>query len=201
MSPGLEKSSRKGLMTSLLLNLRGYWVMSLFFDVLSAINNPNQQASISHLETMTNAVQKVAGDHGIPSSQMPTILSAVGSAVLPALQQKAGGGDNPLENLMGGALGGMLGNSALQSLLPAQAQTQLVEGIAQKTGLNASMLQSMVPTLIPVVMGFLNMGANKPGQPGGNPLLSAFLGGGQNGGSDLGNVLNMANRFLNPAQT
>jgi hypothetical protein len=188
-------------MTSLLLNLRGYWVMSLFFDVLSAINNPNQQASISHLETMTSAVQKVAGDHGIPSSQMPTILSAVGSAVLPALQQKAGGGGNPLENLMGGALGGMLGNSALQSLLPAQAQTQLAEGIAQKTGLNASTLQSIVPTLIPVVMGFLNMGATKPGHSGGNPLLSAFLGGGNDGGSDLGNVLNMANRFLNPAQT
>jgi Bacterial protein of unknown function (DUF937) len=175
--------------------------MSLFFDVLSAINNPNQQASISQLETMTNAVQKVAGDHGIPSNQMPTILSAVGSAVMPALQQQASGGGNPLEKLMGGALGGMLGQTALQSLLPAQAQAQLVEGIAQKTGLNASMLQSMVPTLIPVVMGFLNMGANKPGQPGGNPLLSAFLGGGQGGGSDLGNVLNMANRFLNPAQT
>ena len=176
--------------------------MSLFFDALSAINNPHQQASISHLETMTSAVQKVAGEHGIPSNQMSTILSAVGTAVLPALQQKAaggvGGGGNPLEQMMGGALGGMLGNAALQNLLPAQAQNQLVEGLAQKTGLNASMLQSMVPALIPVVMGFLNMGANKPGQPSGNPLLSAFLGGDQ-GGADLGNVLTMANRFLNPA--
>jgi hypothetical protein len=164
--------------------------MSLFFDVLSAINNPNQQANISHLE--------VAGENGIPSNQMPTILSAVGSAVLPALQQKASGGGNPLEQLMGGGLSGMLGNAALQNLLPVQAQSQLVEGLAQKTGLNASMLQSMVPALIPVVMGFLNMGANKPGQPGGNPLLSAFLGG-DSGGSDLGNVLTMANRFLNPS--
>ena len=174
--------------------------MSLFFDALSAINNPHQQASISHLETMTSAVQKIAGEHGIPSNQMSTILSAVGTAVLPALQQKAagGGGGNPLEQMMGGALGGMLGNAALQNLLPAQAQNQLVEGLAQKTGLNASMLQSMVPALIPVVMGFLNMGANKPGQPSGNPLLSAFLGGDQ-GGADLGNVLTMANRFLNPA--
>jgi Bacterial protein of unknown function (DUF937) len=173
--------------------------MSLFFDVLSAINNPNQQANISHLESMTSAVQKVAGEHGIPSNQMPTILSAVGSAVLPALQLKAGGGGNPLEQMMdGGVGGGMLGNAALQNLLPAQAQAQLVEGLAQKTGLNTSMLRSMVPALIPVVMGFLNMGANKPGQPGGNPLLSAFLGG-NSGGSDLGNVLTMANRFLNPA--
>jgi hypothetical protein len=169
--------------------------MGLFFDVLSAINNPNQQASISHLETMTNAVQSLASEHGVPSNQMPTILSAVGSAVLPALQQKAGGGGNPLEQLMGG----MLGNAALQSVLPPQAQAQLVDGIAKKTGLNASGLQSMVPALIPVVMGFLNMGANKPGQPGGNPLLSAFLGGSQEGGSDLGNVLNFANRFLHPA--
>jgi hypothetical protein len=170
--------------------------MGLFFDVLSAINNPNQQASISHLETMTNAVQKVAGEHGVPSNQMPTILSAVGSAVLPALQQKAGGGGNPLEQLMGG----MLGNAALQSsVLPPQAEAQLVNGIAQKTGLNASVLQSMVPALIPVVMGFLAMGANKPGQPSGNPLLSAFLSGSQDGGSDLGNVLNFANRFLNPS--
>jgi membrane-bound lytic murein transglycosylase B len=170
--------------------------MGLFFDVLRAINNPNQQASISHLETMTNAVQKVAGEHGVPANQMPTILSAVGSAVLPALQQKAGEGGNPLEQLMGG----MLGNAALQSsVLPPQAQAQLVNGIAQKTGLNASVLQSMVPALIPVVTGFLSMGANKPGQPSGNPLLSAFLSGSQDGGSDLGNVLNFANRFLKPA--
>jgi hypothetical protein len=181
------------------IELKRIFGMSLFFDVLSAINNPNQQANISHLETMTSAVQKVAGENGIPSNQMPTILSALGSAVLPALQQKASGGGNPLEQLMGGGLGGMLGNAALQNLLPAQAQSQLVEGLAQKTGLNASMLQSMVPALIPVVMGFLNMGANKPGQPGGNPLLSAFLGG-DSGGSDLGNVLTMANRFLNPSQ-
>jgi Bacterial protein of unknown function (DUF937) len=172
--------------------------MSLFFDVLSAINNPHQQANISHLETMTSAVQKVAGEHGIPSNQMPTILSAVGSAVLPALQQRAGGGGNPLEQMMGSGLGGMLGNAALQNLLPAQAQSQLVEDLAQKTGLNASMLQSIVPALIPVVMGFLNMGANKPGQPSGNPLLSAFLGS-DSGGSDLGTVLTMANRFLNPS--
>ncbi|WP_404785222.1 DUF937 domain-containing protein [Altericista sp. CCNU0014] len=174
--------------------------MGLFFDVLSAINNPQQQASISHLETMTNAVQKVASEHGVPSNRMPMILSAVGSALLPALQQKAGGGDNPLQQLMGGALGGMLGNSALQSLLPPQVQTQLAEGIAQKTGLDASTLQSIVPALLPIVTGFLNMGANKPGQPVGNPLLSAFLSGGTEGGADLGNVLNMANRFLNPSQ-
>jgi Bacterial protein of unknown function (DUF937) len=174
--------------------------MSLFFDVLSAINNPSQQANISQLETMTSTVQKVAGEHGVPANQMPTILSAVGSAVLPALQQKAGGGGNPLEQMMGGALGGMLGNAALQNLLPAQAQSSLVEGLAQKTGLHASTLQSMVPALIPVVMGFLNMGSNKPGQASGNPLLSAFLGG-DSGGSDLGNVLTMANRFLNPSHT
>jgi hypothetical protein len=180
-----------------LIELKRIFGMSLFFDVLSAINNPNQQANISHLATMTSAVQKVAGEHSIPSNQMPTILAAVGSAVLPALQQKAGGGGN-LEQMMGGGLGGMLGNAALQNLLPAPAQSQLVEGLAQKTGLNASMLQSMVPALIPVVMEFLNMGANKPGQPGGNPLLSAFLGG-NSGGSDLGNVLTMANRFLNPS--
>jgi hypothetical protein len=185
------------------LNLRGNQTMGMFFDVLSAINNPNQQANISHLETMTNAVQKIATDNGLPAGQMPGLLSAVGSAVIPALQQKAGGSGNPLEQVLGqvlgGGIGGGIGASALQSLFPSQAQSQMIEGIAQKTGLSTGMLQAAVPALLPVVMNFLNMGANKPGHSGGNPLLSAFLGGGQNSGAELGNVLSMASRFLNPA--
>jgi hypothetical protein len=168
--------------------------MGLFFDILSSINNPDQQGSVSQLESITHSVQQLATSQGVDASKMQSVLSAAGGLLGPMLQQQQ-------SNFPGGAnLGGLMGQIAgtgasatvLQSLFPSQLQQQLAEGIAQKTGINASAIQGMIPVLLPTIMGLLNMGANKSG--GTNPLLSTFL----NGGNDLGDVFKFADRFLNP---
>jgi hypothetical protein len=175
--------------------------MGLFFDVLSAINDPNQQGSVAQLETVTKSIQQVAANQGIESSKLQSILSAVGGFIGPAMQQQqklAGGGQ--LENLIGQIAGTGAAATALQTLFPPQLQQQMIQGIAQRTGVSASTLQGMLPSLLPAIMGLLNMGAGKPGSNQGNPLLNAFVGGGGGSNTDLGEVFKFANRFLNPPQ-
>lgn len=173
--------------------------MSLFFDVLSAINNPQQQANIAQLEAVTNTVQQLAGNHGVDANQMQAVLSAVGGALQPALKQHSGGG---LDSLISEAIGSGGGASALQSLITPHLQNQMISSIAQSTGLPTGTLQTLVPALIPVVLRLLNMGKGQtaPGQSASNSLLTAFLGdANQDGNTDLGDVLKFAGRFLNPA--
>lgn len=171
--------------------------MGLFFDVLSSINNPDQQGSVSQLETLTNSLQQVAGDRGIQPSQLQSVLSVLGGAITPALQQQQRlTGGNQLENMIGQLAGAGAATAALQTVFPAQLQQQIAQTIAQKTGISANTIQGLLPTLIPAVLGLLNMGANKPGASGTNPLLGAFLNGGNS--NDLGDVFRFANRFLNP---
>jgi hypothetical protein len=171
--------------------------MGLFFDVLSAINNPAQQGSVSQLETLTGTLQQAANANGIASSQLPGIVSALGTAMGPMLKQQQGvAGAAGLEQMMTQAVGMAGGAGTLQALFPAQAQAQLAQNVAQRTGLDPNVLQSLLPTLLPVVLGMLNMGASKPGHQGSNPLLGAFLDADRDGDADLGDVFNFATRFI-----
>jgi hypothetical protein len=173
--------------------------MSLFFDVLQSINDPNRQGSVSQLESVTNSIQQLAAKQGISTAQTQSLVSALGSGLRPVLQQQSLAGKGSLENMLGQAMGAAGGMGALQSFLSPQLQQQLVQVVAQKTGLSTNMLQSMLPTLLPAVMGLLNMGASKTGGIGSNPLLGAFLDSDRDGDTDLGDVFKFAGRFLNPS--
>jgi hypothetical protein len=170
-------------------------IMGLFFDVLSSINNPDQNGSVAQLETIMGTVQTLAKTQGIDTTQMQAVLSSAGGLLGPLLQQQQSNlpGEVNLGNLMGQISGGGAPATALQSLFPPQMQEQLIQGISQQTGMNASMLQSLIPSLLPVITGLLSMGGGKAGA---NPLLGAFINGGS--GADLGEVFKFADRFLNP---
>jgi hypothetical protein len=181
--------------------------MGLFFEVLSAINDPNRQGSVDQLGAVAKAVEGLGGAQGLNSPVAQTAISVLGGQVKSALQQGGSSGiGDLLGQVAGGNLAGMVGQAAaggaglagLQAMFPPQMQQQIAQGIAQKTGLNAQTIQGMLPTLIPAVMGLLNMGATKPGVPGGNPILNAFLDSDKDGDTDLGDVMKFAGRFLNP---
>jgi hypothetical protein len=178
--------------------------MGMFFDVLSAINNPNQQASVPQLESITNSIQQIASNQGLDANKAQSLMSALGGALRPVLnQQKSTLGAGQFDSLLGrlgAGAGTAAGASALTSFLPPQVQQQLINGIAQKTGLSPNMLQGAMPVLIPSVLGLLNMGSNKPGTSGGNPLLNRFLDSDRDGDADLGDVFKFSTRFLNPVR-
>ena len=174
--------------------------MSLFFDVLSSINDPGKQGSIEQLGSVTNSLQQLANAQGMNSDQMSSVMTALGGALQPALKQQVGTmGTGQLEGMIGNLTGGS-GLSSLQSMIPPQMQQQLIQSVAQKSGLNAGMVQSMLPQMLPAVMGLLGMGASKPGRGGGNVLLNAFLDSNRSGNTDLGNVMKFASGFMNSTQ-
>lgn len=171
--------------------------MGLFFEVLSAINNPNQQGNVDQLGAIVNAVQQVTG--GVDNSTTQTAMSAITGVLRSTLKQQAStGGAGALESMISQFSGGA-GAGMLPSLLNTpQLQQQVAQVVAQKTGLNPSMVQSMLPGLITAALGFLKIGDGKPGTGSSNTVLDAFLNSDRDGNVDLGDAFKFASRFFNP---
>lgn len=189
------------IVTVLKLEIRywGYNQMGLFFEVLSAINNPDQQASVSQLASVTNSIEQLSASRGIQPAQMDSMVSVLGGVLRSTLQkQQSTLGGNQLENLVAQAAGKSNNLSMLQSVFTPQLQQQITQAVAQKTGISPNLVQTVLPTLIPSVMGLLNMGSTKPGVQGSNSILTAFLDSDRDNDVDLGDVLKFSGRFLNP---
>ncbi len=167
----------------------------MFFEILSAINNPNQQASISQLAQVTNMFQQLAASQGIKPKQMQSMLTILGATLRPFLkQQKTQLGSSQLAAMLADADNA----TTMKSLIPPQLQQRLAQTIAQKTGMQIGVAQTLLPQLLPTIMKLLNMGNTTPGSvENSNSLLDTFLEGNRANSTDLGNVLKFADRFLN----
>ncbi|MEB3291303.1 MAG: DUF937 domain-containing protein [Leptolyngbya sp.] len=172
--------------------------MSLFFDVLMTINNPSQQGSVAQLSRVVDDLHQLAHRQGLDMAQMTALLNHLGKALQPVLQDQASAlGTVGLESLLGKLSGaGSLG--LLQVVIPRPLQREIIQTVAQPTGVEADCIQAMLPQLLPAILGLLGMGAVKPGTRGSNSLLEAFLQLPPGQGTDLGTVLALATRFLNP---
>lgn len=172
--------------------------MSLFDQILSAVGNPQQQASPDQLGSILGMAQQLGSNHGVDSGTTQTILSALGNHVRSSLQDKQTsiGGDQvqSLVNQFGG-----LGNNpdAVQAVFSQGQQQQVASDISQQTGLNAGTIQAMLPVLVPIVLNLLQSGSDTQNAQAGNPVLSTFLDSNQDGNVDLGDVMGMAGQFLN----
>lgn len=170
--------------------------MSLFDQILGAVNNPDQQGSMNQLGNLVNMAQQVSGQYGMDPAMTKTVMSMVGGAVQSGLQNHQDA--NGLDATQG--LVEQLGSSAtadpnaIASLIPMDVQQQICRAIAQRTGLDAGMIQSMLPSLIPVAMSMLQGGASQGGS--GNPLLSTFLDKNNDGNLDMGDAMGLAMQFM-----
>jgi hypothetical protein len=172
--------------------------MSVFFEILSAINNPNQQGSVDQLSHVIDTVQRLGADRGISPSMLQTVLSSLSGFLGSALKQRAVAVGGPIDDVAEQEAAAGAETGTFESFLMPHVQQQMVQVVAQKTDLSAATLQALLPGLISAVTGFLSLGASKPGVPGSNPVLSAFLDSDQDGDADLGEVFKFATRFLNP---
>ena len=174
-------------------------LMSLFDAILGAVNNPNQQASVSQLGNLVGMVQQVSGENGMDAATTQSVMSMVGNAVQSGLQNHSqANGIDATQTLVDQLSGGNTSQNAIASLIPLDLQRQVSSAIASQTGLDAGMIQSMLPSLIPVVLGMLQSGAPQNGaqEAGSNPLLNMFLDGNHDGNLDVGDAMGLAMKFM-----
>jgi uncharacterized protein YidB (DUF937 family) len=175
--------------------------MGLFDQIVSAIDNPNQQANPSQLGSIINTVQQLSNNQGVDSSQTQTVLSVVGGYVRSALQQQqATGGRGNAEAIVNQYSGTSANAAAVQALFSPAQQRQVAEAISQRTGINAETILAMLPTLIPIVLQLLQSGASSQGSQGNgssNSVLNSFLDSDGDRDVDIGDAISLASRFLN----
>ncbi len=171
--------------------------MSLFDQILSAVVNPQQQASPDQLGGMLSMAEQLGNRHGVAPGTTQMMMSTVGNYVRSSLQDKQSsmGGDQvqSLVNQYGG-----LGSNpdAVQAVFSQDQQQQVTDDLSQKTGLNAGTIQAMLPALVPIVLNLLQSGSNPQNAQAVNPVLNTFLDSNHVGNVDLGDLMGMAGQFL-----
>ncbi|MBD2329586.1 DUF937 domain-containing protein [Alkalinema sp. FACHB-956] len=173
--------------------------MSLFDQILGAIENPNQQGSPDQLGSILGTVQQLAGQTGMDQQTSQMVMSMVGGYVRSALQdQQATQGSDAVQATVNQLSGTSADPQALSTLFSPAMQQQIATAIGDRTGLDPNLIQGILPTLVPVVLNVLQTGASTQGMAtGNNPLLSLFLDSNQDGDVDIGDAMNLAAKFLN----
>jgi hypothetical protein len=152
--------------------------MGLFDQILSAIDNPDQQASPNQLGGILGAVEQLSGNQGVDAGTTQLAMSVLGGYVRSALQDvRSNSGDAQAQEIVNEFSGTNPNPQAVQSLFGGNQLTQIVQDI---------------------VLNLLQTGSNaqNPTQ-GGNPVLSAFLDSDGDGDVDITDTISMASRFLN----
>lgn len=168
--------------------------MSLFDQILGAVNNPEQQGSMDQLGSIVNMAQQVGGQYGIDPAMTQTVMSMLGNTVQSGLQQHsdANGFDSTQNLVQQLSSSASVNPNTIAALIPPEIQQQVCEAISQRTGLDAGLIQGMLPSLIPVAMNMLQGGATQSG----NPLLNMFLDKNQDGQLDMGDAMGLAMQFM-----
>ncbi len=173
--------------------------MGLFFDILSAINHPNQQGSVEQLNVIVSEAQQLGSNHGFDDATLQTLLSVVGGFLQTVFRQSAVIGSVASDALVSQAIGNShYGAASLPAFLTPERQQQLLQALAQRTGLSNTTLQAALPGLLTVALGFLNLGTGTSRTSGANPVLKSFLTTAHHENADLGEVFKFANRLLHP---
>ncbi|PSB08276.1 hypothetical protein C7B62_17235 [Pleurocapsa sp. CCALA 161] len=171
--------------------------MNIFNQIVSAIDNPQQEASNNQLSSILDTVQQLSGNYQAKPSAVESAMSIVGSYTKSALQQQRNQGGTAQVNQMLNQFGGTQASPQVLSALFGSSQLQsMITQISQRTGLNSQTIQSMLPILVPLVLNLLKTGNQKGNLQGGNPVLNSFLDTDGDGDVDVSDMMSMASRYL-----
>jgi hypothetical protein len=171
--------------------------MNIFNQIVSAIDNPEQEASNNQLSSILDTVQQLSGNYQANPSAVESAMSIVGNYTKSALQQQRNQGGTTQVNQMLNQFGGTQASPQVLSALFGSSQLQsMITQISQRTGLNSQTIQSMLPILVPLVLNLLKTGNQKGNLQGGNPVLNSFLDSDGDGDVDVSDMMTMASRYL-----
>ena len=171
--------------------------MSIFNQILSAIDDPQKEASGNQLGAILDTVQQLSGNNNASPDAIQSAMSMVGSYTKSALQEQRSQGGAAQVNQLINQFGGTNANSQILSTLFSGNQLQnMIQQISSRTGLNARTIQSLLPILVPLVLNLLKTGNNKGNAQANNSVASTFLDADGDGDVDMTDALSMASRYL-----
>lgn len=172
-------------------------MMSLFNQVLNALNDPKEDATPGQMAVLLDTVRQVSNSYGTNPSTVQSILSIVGNHARSALQQKrTSQGQQQAEEVVDRYSGVYPNPQSVNALFSGSQVQAIVQEVANRTGMNAQTIQSMLPILVPLVLNFLKTGSRSQANQGGNPVLSAFLDADNDGDVDIADAIALAGRHL-----
>ena len=171
--------------------------MSIFNQILSAIDDPQREANTNQLGTIFDTVQQLSGNYRANPSAVQSAMSIVGNYTKSALRQQRSRGGVSQVNQIINQFGGTGANSQVLSVLFGSSQLQdMILQISRRTGLDARTIQGMLPILVPLVLNLLRTGNNRRNIQDNNPVANSFLDSDGDGDVDLSDAMNMASRYL-----
>ncbi|MEL6441523.1 MAG: DUF937 domain-containing protein [Cyanobacteria bacterium J06621_8] len=171
--------------------------MSLFNQILQAIDNPEREASTNQLGSILDTVQQLSGSYQSNPDAVQSAMSIVGNYTRSALQQQRRQGGTSQVNQLLAQFGGNRANAtALNALFGSPQLSSMIDEISRRTGLNSGIIQAMLPILVPLVLNLLRTGNSKANNAVDNPVLNSFLDADGDGDVDLNDVMSLAARHL-----
>lgn len=172
--------------------------MSLFNQILNAIDNPEQEASTGQLNNILDTVQQLGNNYQTQSSSIESAMSIVGNFTRSALkEQRNQKGQTQVQQLINNFAGNQASSQAINALFSSSQLQSMIQQISSRTGMNAGTVQRMLPILVPLVLNMLKTGNNttKTAQAR-NSVLNSFLDTDGDGDVDVADAMRMASQYL-----
>ena len=171
--------------------------MSLFNQILNAIDDPEKEASTSQLNNILDTVQQLGNNYQTQPSSIESAMSIVGNFTRSALkEQRNQRGQTQVQQLINNFAGNQASSQAINTLFNSSQLQAMIGQISSRTGLDARAIQSMLPILVPLVLNMLKTGNNTRTNQSGNPVLNSFLDTDGDGDVDVADAMRMASRYL-----
>ena len=173
--------------------------MSLFKQILNAIDSPELEASSNQLSSILGTVQQLSdsSSNSANYTDIQSAMSMIGNFTRSALQEKRSfGGENQARQIVNQFAGTQASPLAVQTLFNSSQLQNMIATISNRTGLNSQTINSLLPILVPLVLNFLKTGNNPSNAQAANPVLNNFLDTDRDGDVDIADAMSMASRYL-----
>lgn len=173
--------------------------MSLFNQILSAIDSPDLEANSNQLGNILGTVQQLSNSNSNSANynDMQSAMSIIGNFTRSALREKRRqGGNNQVQQIVNQFAGTQASPLAVQTLFNNSQLQSMISTISSRTGMNSQTIISLLPMLVPLVLNFLKTGNNRSNVQSANPVLNNFLDADGDGDVDIADAMNMASRYL-----
>ncbi|ACK69002.1 conserved hypothetical protein [Gloeothece citriformis PCC 7424] len=171
--------------------------MSLFNQILNAINNPEQEGSTGQLSNIFGTIEQLSNNYQTSPSAIQSALSIIGNYTRSSLKEKRNTeGEQQVQQIINQFGGTQPSPQVVNMLFNMPQLEQMLQQVESKTGINSRTIQSMLPVLVPLILNFLKTGNNAQNPQASNSVANSFLDADGDGDVDIADAMGMAMQYL-----